>query len=139
MPRKICPCLTDLYRSFLQHKPFQLRSKKNNSKRRVSMKRWFLTALISVSVFLFIFAGCGGGNNKQGGDKKKSSIPVEISLVSSGDISTYFTGTATIEAEEETEVVAKVHGVVEELKVEEGDFVRKGDILARLDDEQFRV
>jgi membrane fusion protein (multidrug efflux system) len=103
------------------------------------MKRWFLTALISVSVFLFIFAGCGGGNNKQGGDKKKSSIPVEISLVSSGDISTYFTGTATIEAEEETEVVAKVHGVVEELKVEEGDFVRKGDILARLDDEQFRV
>jgi len=100
------------------------------------LKYWYLIALTA----LLFYAGCSGKNGEaKEKDRNNSSIPVEISLVSSGDISTYFTGTATIEAEEETDVVARVGGVVRELMVEEGDYVDRNDILARLDDEEFRV
>jgi membrane fusion protein (multidrug efflux system) len=66
-------------------------------------------------------------------------VPVEVAQVSRGDISAFFTGTATLEAEEETQVVAKVGGVVESILVEEGDYVEAGQVLARLDDERIAV
>jgi len=107
------------------------------------MKRWknLLPALIVLTVLAVASYGCGGNSqSKENGDKDKEPIvPVEVAAVSSGDISAYFTGTATVEAEEETGVVAKVSGVVEELYVEEGDFVKAGAVLAKLDDEMIAV
>jgi membrane fusion protein (multidrug efflux system) len=85
--------------------------------------------------------GCGGNSeSKENGENDKDPVvPVEVAAVSMGDISAYFTGTATVEAEEETDVVAKVSGVVEKLYVEEGDFVKAGAVLAKLDDEMIAV
>ncbi|MBN1162957.1 MAG: efflux RND transporter periplasmic adaptor subunit [Candidatus Krumholzibacteriota bacterium] len=85
--------------------------------------------------------GCGKNSHSKSKDKKdeKLVIPVEIARVITGDISAYYTGTASIEAEEETEVVAKVGGVVEQIMVEEGTPVREGDILVKLDDEMISV
>jgi membrane fusion protein (multidrug efflux system) len=60
-------------------------------------------------------------------------------MVTSGDIASYWTGTATLEAEKETGVVAKVGGVVERILVEEGDYVTVGQVLAELDDEKLAV
>jgi membrane fusion protein (multidrug efflux system) len=85
--------------------------------------------------------GCGknghAGTNGKKDDKVK--VPVEVAAVTKGTISAYFTGTATIGAEEETGVVAKVGGVVKEILVEEGQYVKAGDVLARLDDEKIAV
>jgi RND family efflux transporter MFP subunit len=64
------------------------------------------------------------------------AVPVEVAQVERGDISAFFTTTATLEAEEETDVVAKVGGVVKEIRVEEGDAVKAGQVLAKLDDEK---
>lgn len=85
--------------------------------------------------------GCGGKSKANSNSKKdeKVVVPVEVGTVIEGDIAAYLTGTATIEAEEETEVVAKVGGVVEEILVEEGDVVRAGQVLAKLDDEKISV
>ena len=103
------------------------------------MKRWerLLPALIVLIVLAIASYGCGGNSqSKENGEKDKEPVvPVEVAAVMTGDISAYFTGTATVEAEEETGVVAKVSGVVEELYVEEGDFVKAGTVLAKLDDE----
>ena len=66
-------------------------------------------------------------------------MPVEVAQVKKGEIAAYFSGTATIEAEEETEVVAKVGEVVKEILVEEGDFVKAGQVLARLDYEKLNA
>ncbi len=68
-----------------------------------------------------------------------SAIPVEIAEAKVGNISAYYSSTATLEAEEEATVVAKVRGIVQRLTVEEGDFVQAGDILAQLDDEQLQL
>jgi len=62
-----------------------------------------------------------------------------VTHVSQGDISAYFTGTATLEAAEEAVVVARVSGIVQELLVEEGDFIKAGQTLARLDGEKLTI
>ncbi len=100
-----------------------------------------LPALIVLMILAIASYGCGGDSqSKENGEEEKEPVvPVEVGAVKTGDISAYFTGTATVEAEEETGVVAKVSGVVEELYVEEGDFVKAGAVLAKLDDEMISV
>lgn len=90
---------------------------------------------------MFGLWGCGRESHSSTNNKKDEdlSVPVEIAVVMTGDIAAYFTGTATVEAEEETEVVAKVGGVVEKILVEESDYVNAGNILAKLDDEKIAV
>ena len=84
---------------------------------------------------------CGQNSISKTKDKKNAEvvIPVEVAEVTIGDISAYFSGTATIEAEEETDVVAKVGGVVQKIFAEEGDYIKEGQVLAKLDDEKLLV
>ncbi len=97
--------------------------------------------LFMTFVALISLTGCGKNNNgNENGDKKEENIvPVEAAPVISGDISAYYISTTTLETEAETEVVAKVGGVVEKIRVEEGDFVKAGQILAKLDDEKLKL
>ena len=73
--------------------------------------------LLAALSFALLAAYFGCGNNSHSNPNNKNGdevvVPVEIAEIIEGDISAYFTGTATIEAEEETEVVAKVGGVIE--------------------------
>ena len=105
------------------------------------MKRAMGYVLLALLLFAGPQWGCGGKSkaNSNGKKDEKVVVPVEVGAVIQGDISAYLTGTATIEAEEETEVVAKVGGVVEKILVEEGATVRAGDVLAMLDDEKISV
>lgn len=75
------------------------------------------------------------------GDKKNEDkpVPVEIALVSRRPIEASYHGTAALEAPNEAQVVAKTSGVLLELLVEEGDRVKAGQVLARLDSERTRL
>lgn len=98
--------------------------------------------IVALSLLLLIaYFGCGNNSHSNPNNKNNDEVvvPVEIAEIIEGDISAYFTGTATIEAEEETGVVAKVGGVVEKLLAEEGDYVKAGQVLAKLDDEKISV
>ncbi len=105
------------------------------------MRMKYLLLMTCVAIAAAGAAGCSkngrAGTNGKKDDKVK--VPVEIAAVTKGTISAYFTGTATIGAEEETGVVAKVGGVVKEILVEEGQYVKAGDVLAKLDDEKIAV
>jgi membrane fusion protein (multidrug efflux system) len=102
---------------------------------------------ICVSILIVLLAGvaalqpgCGRSSRSEtGGNDDEVTVPVEVAMVTSGDIASYWTGTATLEAEKETEVVAKVGGVVKRILVEEGDYVAAGQVLAKLDDEKITV
>jgi len=104
-------------------------AKKNN-------KTGFIVLI--VLAFLIIY-GCRGqtpANNKS--EKEEDPpIPVEVTEVIKGSVSANYSGTATLEAEGEALVVAKVSGVVEKIFVEEGDSVKAGRVLAKLEDEEF--
>ena len=69
----------------------------------------------------------------------QSAVPVEIVVPTRGEMQSIYTGTATLEAEADAEVVARVGGQVERLYVEEGALVRAGQILASLDARQLRL
>ncbi len=68
-----------------------------------------------------------------------AAIPVEVAKPIRGEMLAMYSGTATLEAEADAEIIAKVGGEVRRILVEEGDRVRAGQVLAVLDDRQLRL
>lgn len=100
--------------------------------------------LLSLALASFLaLAGCGqgpgGDKNGDEDDEEATPVPVEIALVETGDVIAEYSGTASLEADQEAEVVAKVGGEVIALEVEEGDMVKAGQVLARLDGDRLRL
>lgn len=86
-------------------------------------------------------ATADSGEEKEGeeeGDDAKTPVPVEVAAVSEGTVSAYISSTANLVAESEVKVLSEVEGRVLTLRVEEGDWVKNGQVLATLvrDDEQ---
>lgn len=117
------------------------------------MRRSFirsLSAFVVVTAALFA-AGCGGdggggaeaqaghgpGGGPRGGEPARPPVPVAVKPAAVGSIASYYTATATLAAEKEAEVLARVAGVVEALDCEEGDMVREGDELLRIDNAEY--
>ena len=84
-----------------------------------------------------------GGEEAEGedGEKKKAPVPVQVSEIENGTVSAYITSTANLVAENEVKILSEVEGRVSRLAVEEGDYVKRGQVLAALvnDDEQIAV
>ena len=115
------------------------------------------TALAGVALgSLLALAGCGGdetgsphGGRPGGGGpgpwgggtggETTAAVPVEVTPVVRRSISSYIETNGTLEAEFEVDLVARTDGPVIELNVEEGDAVRKDQILARLDELELRA
>lgn len=100
----------------------------------------FITALLLFSFSAYI-TGCTSESQSKSNDEEDAvtSIPVEASDAVRGNISALYNSTATLEAEQESNVVAKVRGIVNEILVEEGDLVKAGQTLAKLEDEQLEI
>ena len=100
------------------------------------------------SLFLIILAltgllsACGeraDGKTTDAKDKEAPAIPVEVRTPKRGEMIAVYSGTASLEADQEASVVAKVGGEVRAILVEEGRTVRAGQVLARLDGDQLRL
>lgn len=87
---------------------------------------------------LLFLPGC---ENKKDADKPagNDAIPVEAVKAERRPMTANYSGTATLEPEAEADVVAKTSGVLLTLLVEEGDKVKAGQALARLDSENARL
>ena len=100
------------------------------------------TRLWAIAVIMLALAGCQGGDGAAqeadaAKDKEKEQeevlpTPVEVAVVTRGDIAAVYTGTATLEADGEAVAMAKVGGQIEALLVAEGDRVTAGQPVARL-------
>jgi membrane fusion protein (multidrug efflux system) len=84
-------------------------------------------------------AGDEAARKKADKDKSDAAIPVEVAKPTRGEMLAMYSGTATLEAEADAEVLAKVGGEVRRIYVEEGDRVTAGQILAQLDDRQLTL
>ena len=107
----------------------------------VSLRRSAL-ALLSVAVLAtsVVLTGCGSdAQSKEPDEPEVTAFPVEVATVEEGTASASFSGTASLEAENEATVVARVSGVVESVFVEEGEVIQKGEALAKLDDERLEL
>lgn len=86
-------------------------------------------------------AGSGEGERGKPGDKKPEAeaVAVEVSKVAKRSIAASYSGTANLEAPVEAQVVAKTSGVMLQLLAEEGDLVKAGQVLARIDPDRPRL
>ncbi|HYG05960.1 MAG TPA: efflux RND transporter periplasmic adaptor subunit [Stenotrophomonas sp.] len=101
--------------------------------------------LFSTSLLL---AGCksGDASNEQAaedGDKKEEkaadAVPVEVAKAARRPVAASYTGTSALEPRAEAQVVAKTSGVALQVLVEEGQKVRAGQPLVRLDPDRARL
>ena len=65
-------------------------------------------------------------------DKEKAPVPVSVAPINRGAVSAYISSTANLVADAEVRVLSEAEGRVAELLVEEGDRVKKGQVLAQL-------
>ena len=116
---------------------------------------YFIKSFISLSSILLIIGvliqGCGSdrasGNNSndrrspnsRGESKISAAIPVQVADVKRGDISLSLMQTTTIEAIRQVDILAKVSGQVISIPVEEGDRVKRGDLLAELNEAEIQI
>ncbi len=107
------------------------------------------TTLIRAAVIALALAvsacaedGVAGDKTAEEKDAKAladSAIPVEVARPIRGEMLAMYSGTATLDAEADAEIIAKVGGEVRRILVEEGDHVKSGQLLAVLDDRQLRL
>jgi RND family efflux transporter MFP subunit len=80
-------------------------------------------------------AGAAGADEKKDekdGKKEKAPVPVNVTEISTGAISSYISATANLVAENEVKIIGEADGRLTQLLVEEGDYVQKGQTLAVL-------
>lgn len=96
--------------------------------------------LLTLIVLLAPLTACGVGDAEATAEMAPpKAIPVTTENPIRGEAFAYYDGTANLETDSEASVVAKVGGEIVEMLVEEGQQVTAGQIVARLDQERFRL
>jgi membrane fusion protein (multidrug efflux system) len=111
----------------------QTRPSSSPSRARRAVPTLALLALVTA------LAGCGGGENgAKDANAQTAAIPVEVAPASHQAVTANYSGTATLEAIGDAQVVSKTSGIILKILVEEGMRVQKGQLLAQLDDDAVR-
>lgn len=102
------------------------------------------TTIFAVAALSGIAAlpGCGIGEASDASTDEvlaATPVPVEVTYPIRGDIYATYHATTTIASDADAPVLARVPGEVVQLLVEEGDRVKQGQVLARLDGERLRL
>jgi membrane fusion protein (multidrug efflux system) len=86
--------------------------------------------------------GTAQANSKTVEPAKKpgqDAVPVELVKAVSGQISSYLVSTANLRALRDVDVASQTEGIVKSVEVEEGDQVKAGQVLCRLDDTELKI
>ncbi len=78
----------------------------------------------------------GSMGGAMGGDRASASVPVQVKPVARRSISQHLETNGTLEAENEVDIVARTSGPVTQILTEEGQFIRAGQLIARIDDRE---
>ena len=74
-----------------------------------------------------------------GQENRPDATPVELVPARQDQITIHLSSTSNLRALREVEVKAQTEGIVKSLSVEEGDFVRQGQLLGSLDDRPLQI
>lgn len=90
------------------------------------------------AIVLVSLSGCQktGGPGGAGGGFQMPPTPVEAAIALSGSVRDEFTAVGTLEAGEIITVTSEISGIVRGLPFTEGGPVKKGQLLARMDDSE---
>jgi membrane fusion protein (multidrug efflux system) len=98
---------------------------------------------ILVLLMMLAMVACGGDAGNQGrgrrGGRSAAAVPVKVENVQRREISNYILANTTLEAFQWVDVRSRTSGQVVAILKEEGDLVKVGSVLARLDAEAARL
>ena len=99
-----------------------------------------LTAMLIVAALVVAACDQANGNNASKDAKDQvPAVPVEVAATRRAEMAAVYTGTAPIESERKAFVMPKVKGEIRHVLADEGQRVREGQVLARLDGDQLRL
>jgi len=81
----------------------------------------------------------GHATEAQPEEEAKDAIAVRVKAVSRQPLSSLYTTSATLRADKQATITARTPGVVRRLLVEEGDWVKPGQTLAILEDDEQKI
>ena len=107
-------------------------------------------AAVAIAVGAFVILGGGGGEqdeaieNPTGTDTASSEVPsegliVQVAVIEAKEITSAVSGTGTVNPGRRVTVSAEVPGRILTLPVDEGTFVRRGQLLATINDRDIRL
>jgi len=102
----------------------------------VSLKKY---GIVTLGLALIFLTGCGGGDKMAGGGFQRPPTPVEAAPVVVGPVIDGFTTVGTLEAFNSVTVTGEIDGIIVEVPFREGRRLDKGELIARLDDDQLKA
>ncbi len=107
-----------------------------NNKSYVLRSGWAKTRLVAAgTILLFLILGCSSQKATKGGFHMPPT-PVETAKATTQTVEDKFNAVGTIEADEAVSVVSQIDGAITSLPFEEGSSVKRGQLIAQLDDSQ---
>jgi membrane fusion protein (multidrug efflux system) len=100
------------------------------------MQRFFIQKSTLLFLSLIVLTGCRKDNQNQGYQQQAPELPV--AKVTQGDASVSREYAASIEGVSNVEIRPQVTGYLSKIFVDEGDFVRAGQPLFKIEDQVFR-
>ncbi len=94
-----------------------------------------MAALLAAGVLLLLMVGCSGKGSASGGFSMPP-MPVEVAHAKVQKITDQFEAVGTIESIEAVTVVSEIDAAVMSLPFEEGERIKAGQLIAKLDDSQ---
>jgi membrane fusion protein, multidrug efflux system len=79
------------------------------------------------------------GESADRGNMDQDLIPVEVTTIALGEISDYILLNSNLETEIMADVSSRIQGIVFEIKKEEGQYVRKGEVLLTLEAREYEI
>lgn len=125
------------------------------------IKKLKIIIILAFFVFSLLFTlGCGSQAQAEGNDTKKTekkeqkkapdkkgaeqeadtdAVPVQVINPSRGDISSFLLYSSNVDSEKMVDIYPMTSGIIEKINYDEGDLVKKGAVLAVLDDREAAI
>lgn len=103
-------------------------------KRRIDMKKFSLVFFI----FLLLFS-CTKEEHRNVDEEREIQKNVKIGIIDYTKSQDYIKLSASVVPKESAKIISKVMGEVQNIFVKEGDYVKQGDIILKIDDRLYRA
>lgn len=104
------------------------------------LSRYWLAILVLAASLALVACGSANGDSKgKDGKDEVPAVPVEVAATKRAEMAAIYTGTAPVESDRKAFVMPKVKGEIRAVLADEGQRVREGQVLARLDGDQLRL
>jgi len=104
----------------------------------LSMVRISFLSIFIIQTIFFAFSGCAK-KEEVAKKKREFSLPVQIGKIIIKDVTDQVRTVGNIRAEQRVTINAEVEGQIKQVKVEEGDEVAAGNLLARIDSREYEL